>query len=313
MLKTPLFSVVSPVYRGEESVGPLVDRVRAVLEKITPEFEIILVDDRSPDASWARISECVALDPRVRGLRLSRNFGQHYAITAGLDACAGEWVCVLDCDLQDLPEEIPRLYARALEGFEVVVGRRTDRVDGFTRRVVSYGFYRLLEALSGTHQDPAIANFGLYHRKVIQAVLAMREKIRFFPTMVAWVGFRRATVDVAHGQRVFGESSYNYRKLLELGLDIILSYSDRPLRFIIRVGLAISVLSSLMVIRVVQLYFLGRITVLGYTSLIVTFWFFSGLTISMLGVLGLYLGKIFDSVKGRPLYLVDERVGESEL
>ncbi|GAB3317796.1 hypothetical protein GCM10027511_28510 [Hymenobacter humi] len=162
----------------------MVQRLVAALEPISPRFEIILVDDRSPDDSWIRIQEQTARDPRVVGLRLSRNFGQHRAIAAELDRCQGEWVIVMDCDLQDRPEEIPVLFAAAQRGYDLVLARRTDRQDSWSQKLLSKVFYRVLSYLTDTPQDSAVANFGIYHRKVIASVRTMRESIRYFPTMV---------------------------------------------------------------------------------------------------------------------------------
>lgn len=303
---TPLFSIVSPVYRAEKLIDELVRRIKASVEPLSADYEIILVDDRGPDNSWERIQAQAALDPRVRGVRLSRNFGQHKAITAGLEHARGTWVVVMDCDLQDQPEEIPKLYDYArTEGYDLVYARRVERQDSWFKRAGSYSFYRVLSYLTETKQDPAIANFGIYHRKVVDAVLAMRESIRYFPTMVRWVGFRSGALAVAHAERQEGSSSYNLRRLINLALDIILAYSDKPLRLTVKLGLLVSASAFLMVLVTFFRFLMGEILVLGYTSLIISVWFFSGLILSVLGMIGLYLGKTFEQVKNRPIYLVD--------
>jgi len=301
-----LFSVVSPVYRAEAVVGELVRRLVAALEPLTPHFEIILVDDGSPDNSWTQIQEQAAREPRVEGMRLSRNFGQHAAITAGLDACRGEWVVVLDCDLQDRPEEIPALYAHTQKGYDLVLARRVTRQDTWSRKLLSRLFYRILSYLTNTTQDPAVANFGIYHRKVIAAVLRMRESIRYFPTMVRWVGFRTGYLAVQHAERPVGASSYNLSRRLRLGLDILLAYSDKPLRLTVKLGLLLSGGAFLFVPVTLLRYWTGQISQPGYTSLIISIWFFSGLLLSVLGMVGLYIGKTFEQVKNRPIYVVDE-------
>lgn len=285
----------------------LVRRIKASIGTITENFEIILVDDRGPDNSWDRIVVQAALDPRVRGVRLSRNFGQHRAITAGLDHSRGEWVVVMDCDLQDQPEEIPSLLHYAQQApAEIVFARRVERQDTFFKRFFSKAFYGVLSYLTDTKQDPAIANFGIYHRKAINAVLALRESIRYFPTMVRWVGFRTGAVTVVHAERAEGTSSYNFRSLLNLALDIILAYSDKPLRLTVKLGLSVSAVSFLMVFVTLVRFLTGSILVLGYTSLIISIWFFFGLLLSVLGIVGLYIGKTFEQVKNRPIYLIDE-------
>jgi dolichol-phosphate mannosyltransferase len=249
----------------------------------------------------------------VRGVRLSRNFGQHRAITAGLEQCRGEWVVVMDCDLQDQPEEVPALYAHALTGYDLVFARRVERQDSWLKRMSSKYFYRTLSYLTGTHQDPAIANFGIYHRKVITAVLAMRESIRYFPTMVRWVGFRSSALPVDHAERSEGKSSYSFRGLINLALDIILAYSDKPLRLTVKLGLMVSLASFVMTLIMLGRFLAGHILVLGYTSLIISIWFFSGLLLSVMGMVGLYLGKTFEQVKNRPIYLIDRETSGREI
>lgn len=313
-ITAPFLSIVSPVYKAEGLVDELVDRVQASLEGLTDNYEIILVDDCGPDNSWSRIQARAARDIRVRGIRLSRNFGQHRAITAGLAESYGEWVVVMDCDLQDRPEEIPKLLAHARnKGYDLVFAHRVNRQDTWVKRTFSRFFYAVLSYLTETRQDPAIANFGVYHRKVINAVLAMRESIRYFPTMVRWVGFHAGSLPVTHAERPEGTSSYNFRSLLYLALDIILAYSDKPLRITVKVGLIISFGSFMLVLWTLWRFATGKIVVLGYTSLVVSVWFFSGLLLSVLGMVGLYLGKTFEQVKARPLFLVDKRTKVDEL
>lgn len=302
-----VISIVSPVYKAEKLLDELIRRIQLSLEVITPHYEIILVDDRGPDNSWQVIAAHAARDPRVRGVRLSRNFGQHKAITVGLEQARGEWIVVMDCDLQDQPEEIAKLYAYAkVENYDLVFARRIERQDSWFKRAGSRWFYQTLSYLTDTKQDPTIANFGIYHRKVINAVLAMRESIRYFPTMVRWVGFRAGGLAVAHAERPEGSSSYNISRLLNLALDIILAYSDKPLRLAVKLGLFISALALVFVLITLTRYLLGRIWEPGYTSIILSLWFFAGLGLSVLGMVGLYVGKTFEQVKNRPIYLIDE-------
>ncbi|TAG07171.1 MAG: glycosyltransferase [Cytophagia bacterium] len=299
-------SIVSPVYRAEKIVDKLVEKIIENVTKITENFEIILVEDGSPDNSWQKIEQNCQKNKKVKGIQLSRNFGQHYAITTGLDHAKGEWIVVMDCDLQDRPEEIPHLYQKAQEGFDVVLAQRKNRQDNFFKKIFSFLFYKILSYLTGTKQDPSVANFGIYHQKVIEAVCQMRESIRIFPVMVQWVGFRQTKLEVKHAAREEGKSSYNFKKLLNLALDIILAYSDKPLRIIVKLGLMISFLSFIFAFVFIIQYFLSMITVAGYTSLMISIWFFSGLIMMTLGIVGLYVGKIFQGVKNRPIYLIDK-------
>lgn len=304
----PKISIISPVYRAEASLDELVRRVELSVGGLTNSFELILVDDRSPDESWIKMKQIAAEKSFVRCIRLSRNFGQHYAITAGLDHAHGEWVVVMDCDLQDRPEEIPLLYKKAQDGYQVVLARRYERKDGFLKRVFSKIFYRTLGYLTGTKQDESVANFGIYHSKVINEVSRLRESIRYFPTMVRWVGFNVVSINVEHAERTEGKSNYNFRKLMLLALDIILAYSDRPIRLLIKVGLFISLISMMFIFYTIYQWWQGDIEVLGYASLIISIWFLSGCILVMLGVVGLYVGKTFEGVKNRPIYIVDEEI-----
>ncbi len=313
LLASPFLSIVSPVYQAETVVGELVQRIRASLALVTEDYEIILVDDRSFDDSWVRICEQSAGDERVHGLRLSRNFGQHRAITAGLDQCRGEWVVVMDCDLQDRPEEIPALFAEAQRGYDIVLARRAIRQDVWHKKLLSRWFYRLLSYMTETPQDTAVANFGIYHRRVIAAVLTMRESIRYFPTMVRWVGFRIAYLDVRHAERATGCSTYSWPQRLNLAMDILLANSDKPLRLAVKYGLFLSGGAFLFVPITLFRYWVGQIDQPGYTSLIISVWFFSGLLLSALGMVGLYVGKTFEQVKQRPLYVVDSDTSVGEV
>lgn len=299
-------SVVSPVYRAELVLEELVERITNSIPTAFNSFEIILVDDFSPDKSWDKIVEISKNNSNVRGFKLSRNFGQHYAITAGLNQVKGDYVIVLDCDLQDQPEEIEKLFTESRKGYDIVLARRYERKDSFYKKSVSSLFYKTLSYLTGTKQDATVANFGIYSKKVINEVVKLEEKIKYFPTMVKWVGFSTSYINVEHASRSEGKSNYNLKKLLNLALDIILAYSDKPLRLIIKFGLSIALISFLMVFYVLYQKFTGKVSVSGYASLIISIWFLSGCLLTTLGVVGLYIGKIFEGVKNRPSYIIEK-------
>ncbi|RSK36058.1 glycosyltransferase family 2 protein [Hymenobacter metallilatus] len=302
----PLLSVVIPVYQAGPVLATLLQRLQQTLEPLAAPYEFVLVDDASPDPTdWPTIQQHAAHDARTRGLRLSRNFGQHHALTAGLEASRGEWIVVMDCDLQDQPEEIPRLLAKAREGYEAVVGRRGTRTDGAAVRGSSRLFYTVLGYLTGEPQDPEVGNFGIYHRQLIDTVLRLRESTRYFPTMVRWAGYRQTALPVAHGAAT-RPSSYSLTRRLQLALDILLTYSDKPLRLAVYFGLLLSGGAFLLGLVMLSRYLLGQITVPGYASLIISISLFSGIIISVLGVVGLYVGKTFEGVRNRPLYVVAE-------
>jgi len=304
-------SVVSPVYQAAALIPQLVAELETELHLITSNYEIILVEDGSTDASWRVIEEMCRRNKNVRGLKLSRNFGQHYAISAGLSHARGRWVVVMDCDLQDRPSEISKLLKKTEEGYEVVLAHRTLRQDSFLKRASSRLFYGVLGWLTGMKQDPAVANFGVYSDKVIAAINSMPETIRYFPTMVKWVGFKAATVPVAHAARPHGSSSYSFRRLLNLALDICLAYSDKPLRLVIGTGFAVSIIGFGFALFTLVQAIRGDIAVLGYASLIVSIWTLSGLIIFIVGVVGLYVGKAFEGIKRRPAFIIEEILNNS--
>ena len=299
-------SIVSPVYRAEKMVQMLVERIVKSVSTITEDYEIILVNDASPDASWQAIEvECVK-NQRVKGLNLSRNFGQHYAITAGLNYAKGEWVVVMDCDLQDCPEEIPALYAKAQEGYDSVFAQRVQREDKWYKRLSSKLFYAVFGYLTDTKQDASIANFGIYHHNVVKAIIQMGDRFRYFPTMVQWVGFKKGYLPVDHNERMEGKSSYNWSRLFRLALDTIIAFSDKPMRLMVKLGAFVTLIA--LVIGVVYLikYLMGDIAVAGFTTLIISLWIIAGIIISLLGIVGLYIGKMFDTVKQRPMFIVNQ-------
>ena len=309
MNKNFYLSIVSPVYRAEMIVEELVSEIHKHIAPLNLSYEIILVVDGSPDRSWDKVQEIAQKDEKVTAIKLSRNFGQHYAITAGLEYATGEWVVVMDCDLQDHPSQVlPMLRAAEQGNYKIVMGRRTARKDSFFKKTFSKLFYKTLSYLSGASQDPSTANFGVYHQSVIAEIRKMKEPIRFFPSMVKWVGFSRTAIDIEHFERFEGKSSYNLKRLFKLALDIILANSDKPLRLTVKLGLIISSISFLIGIIYVVRYLLGYIVVSGFASIIISIWFLGGFILLTLGVVGLYISKIFEGVKNRPIFIVDKIV-----
>lgn len=303
-----IISVVSPVYRGEKIVSELVRRISESLSTITDDYEIILVNDASPDNSWAEILKQCKSDHRVKGINLSRNFGQHYAITAGLNYAKGDWVIVMDCDLQDRPEEIPNLYRKAQEGYDIVYARRVERRDGFFKRLSSTLFHSVFNWLSGMKSDKTIANFGIYKQCVISEYNKMPERARSFGALLCYLGFKVTTIDVTHAERAEGKSSYNLRRLLKLSFDVMISNSNKPLRLTVELGFCMAFLSFLLALYNVIAKLAGIIYLPGFTTTIFSIWFVGGLLLFVIGVLGLYIGMIFDQVKGRQLFIVKDEV-----
>ncbi len=303
-----MISIVSPVYRAEKILPILVSEINLVMERIGEDYEIILVDDRSPDNSWEVMKVLSSQNPKIKSIRLSRNFGQHSAIFAGLTKAKGDWVVVMDCDMQDQPKEIAKLYKKALEGYDIVLGQRENRKDKFLKKLSSKLFYKVFNYLSGGQFNNEIGNFGIYKKKVIDSILNINDYIKFFPLFINWVGFKSTSIPIEHSSREEGKSSYSISRLLKLAFNVIISFSDKPLRLFINFGLGISILSFILGIYYLYLAITHRITQPGFSSLILSIWFLSGIIISCIGIVGVYLGKTFDQTKNRPTFIIDEEL-----
>ena len=299
-------SVVVPVYRGAPFLHELHRRLVATLEPMVARFEIVLVEDGGPDESWSIIEDLARQDARVRGIALTRNFGQHHAITAGLRQARGQWIVVMDGDLQDPPEEIAKLWAKAQQGHDCVLARRVRRDDASYKRLWSWLFYRAFNYLADLNYryDGTVANFSIISRRVADTINGMGEAVRFYGGFLTWAGFATAYVDVTHVRRPGGESGYTIFKLVRLATTIILAHSNKPLRLCVYAGLLLSALAFVGgLVHIVRLLVHGS-PVMGWTSLIVSVWFGTGAMILALGILGLYIDRIFTEVKHRPLYVV---------
>ena len=303
-----MISIVSPVYRAEKILPILISEINLVMERIGEDYEIILVDDRSPDNSWEVMKVLSSQNPKIKSIRLSRNFGQHSAIFAGLTKTKGDWVVVMDCDMQDQPKEIAKRYKKAMEGYDSVLGQRENRKDKFLKKLTSKLFYKVFNYLSGANFDNNVANFGIYHQKTIKSILDMKDYVKFFSLFINWIGFKSISIPIEHGEREEGKSTYSVGRLFKQAFNVIISFSDKPLRLFINFGLSISVLSFIVGIYYLYLALTGKIAQPGFSSLILSIWFLSGIIISGIGIVGVYLGKTFDQAKGRPTFIIDEEV-----
>jgi dolichol-phosphate mannosyltransferase len=299
-------SIVSPVYKCRDCLQALAERVEAAFANSDLEWELVLVDDRAPDQPWDLIQELAEKTPRIRGVRLSRNHGQHLAIWAGLEAADGDYIAVIDCDLQDDPAVIPDLYRRLKEDqVDAVVVNRGSWSDSVFRRSASRAFYRMFKALTGVELDN-IGNFGLYSRRMVETLLLFEEQEVFLPIMVNLTGLPTAEHIVARDARLVGETSYSISRLLSLATAIIIRFTDRPLKISVVVGLAFSGLSAFISFLLLIMWLLNVIDVPGWTSTILSLWFLSGLIMATLGIHGFYLGRVFREVQRRPRILVEQ-------
>ena len=307
---TPDYSFVIPIFNEEGSLPELLRRLRTVRDQLDGSSEIILVDDRSTDRSFALMSEASAQDPSIKIVRLARNFGHQLAITAGLDGAGGRAVVIMDGDLQDPPEFVLELAKRWREGYEVVYAVRAGRLgDSFFKRATAAVFYRLLRRLSGRDIPVNVGDFRLVDRKVVDAFKQMRETNRYIRGMFSWVGFEQIGVPFTRAERFAGKSKYPLRKMVNFAIDGVIGFSDAPLRLALNLGFLLATFSFVGGAIAALVKLLGVYAVPGWASIVVITFFLAGVQLIILGVIGEYVAQIHREVKARPLYVVDERIG----
>ena len=304
----PELSIVVPVYGCVSCLQALTQRVGRALDGVVADWELIFVDDESPDGSWSILCELSKSDERIHAVRLSRNFGQHAAITAGLAETRGRRVAVMDCDLQDPPEELPRLLAAAGDGWDIVLSKRDRRRQAWHRRIGAYVYFRTRNRLLGLEVDPEYSTLSVLSRDVVDAYLQLGDRDRQYMLILHWLGYRWTVVTLQHAERYEGKSSYTVAKLVKVALDGMFFQTTVLLRWIIYLGFSVALAGLGLAVVLVVLYFVNR-PLPGFTSLAVLILLVGGFIILSTGVTGLYVGKIFEQVKGRPLYLVAERAG----
>ena len=309
----PRYSVVIPVHDEAEILPHLYERLKTVLDGLEGDWELILVDDGSRDGSYALMVELHGRDPRVRVLRFSRNFGHQVALTAGLDRALGDAVITMDGDLQHPPETIPELVARWREGNEIVYGVMSARAgETWFKRTTSTGFYRLLRRLTDVEMPAAAGDFRLVDRKALDAFRALRESNRYVRGMFSWIGFRQAGVSYICAERPGGHSKYTPRRMLKLASDAIVGFSTLPLRLALNLGFLVSALSIVFGLSALGTKLAGGFAVPGWASIMILVGLVGGIQLIVIGVIGEYIGRIYDEVKHRPLYLVSASHGFDE-
>lgn len=311
----PKFSIVIPIYNEEENIRELFRRLTAVMENLcvnegisADSYEIIMVDDGSTDCSWQFIKELHKKDLRIKGINLSRNFGHHIAITAGLDYSKGEAVILMDGDLQDPPEEIPKLYERFREGYDLVYGVRQERQDNVLKKITSYLFWWILRRFSGVSMPQGQTMLRIMSRRMTDVIKEMREHARFIHGMMAWTGFTVSTLEIKHNPRFKGKTKYNLARMFKLAFHAVTSFSTVPLRLATYLGFISSLISLIIGIYFSYLKIFYGIPVLGYASIIVSIFFVGGIQLLVLGIFGEYIGRTYQEVQRRPLYIIREYI-----
>lgn len=302
-------SIISPVYKAEKIVEELVLQTIAAIEPLGLEFEIILVEDGGPDNSWEQISIICEKDKRIKGIKLSRNFGQHYAITAGLEASKGEWVVVMDCDLQDNPLYIPQMLALAQKNeHDLIFTQKNTRKHSLFKNITAKIFFSVFNYLSDNQSgSDNVGGFSLLNRKVVDAFLMVKDSHRHYLMILRWLGFDAGYMTIEHNERFEGRSSYTFSKLIQHAIDGITSQSDKLLRLSISIGflfVAMFFVYSLYVL--IQYFWNGAYP--GWTSMVLLIMLSTGLILMAIGILGVYIGKIFEQVKERPLYIIQKKI-----
>lgn len=299
-------SVVVPIYNEEDNIGTLHLRLSKVLSDISPDFEIIFVNDGSADTSLIKIKELVEKDAHVRYINFSRNFGHQAAVMAGLDRCCGDAVVIIDADLQDPPELIKDLYFKYKEGYEVVYAQRAERQgETWFKKVTAKMFYRFLKKMTSVDMPLDTGDFRLMDKKIVDLLKIMPEKNKFLRGQIAWLGFRQIGVKYVRQERLHGESAYPLHKMIKFAMDGITSFSDKPLSFVANLGFIIAFASFLIILYALFSHFILAQTISGWTSMMVSSMFIGGIQLISIGIIGQYISRINNDVKNRPLYVVE--------
>jgi glycosyltransferase involved in cell wall biosynthesis len=308
----PLVSFVIPVLNEAPNLPALMQRLRRVVDALDVRWQVLFVDDGSTDGTLAALKQLHAQDSRVSAVSLSRNFGKEIALAAGLRYADGDAAILMDADLQHPPEVVAQFVAKWREGYQIVYGIRADRdSDSLPRRIFSRAFYRLFNVLAKTDLPEGAGDFRLLDRRAIDAMNALDESSRFNKGLFSWIGFKSIGVPFATESRVHGVSRWSFRRLLHFALDGLTSFSTIPLRIWSLIGLAISMIAMVYALIVLVSTLLLGTDVPGFPSLIISVMFFSGVQLITLGVIGEYLGRVYEEVKARPLFIVAEEVGVS--
>ncbi len=303
-------SIVIPCHNEAPVLDELARRLDAVVSSVNLKTEILLIDDRSTDATWEKFLELRAKDSKYKLIRLSRNFGHQAALTAGLDQSSGEVVLILDADLQDPPELLSSMLELWRDGYDVVYGQRISREgETLSKKALAYLFYRTIKKITGLNIPTDTGDFRLMDRKAVLALGKLREKHRFIRGMVSWVGFKQTPISYERKKRFAGETKYPFRKSLGLAFDAITSFSYAPLRLATYLGLAISAFAFFYIFFVIALKIAG-INFPGYTSIMASILLLGGVQLVVLGIIGEYIGRIFEQGQNRPIYLIDQVIGE---
>jgi polyisoprenyl-phosphate glycosyltransferase len=305
-----LISLVVPTYNEEDNIDPFVKRILLILEAIDPRWEILFINDGSNDATLSKLNSWHQQEPRIKVISLARNFGKEAAATAGLDYCSGQVIIPIDVDLQDPPEIIPLMIAKWREGYKVVLATRKSRKsDSKLKRLTASFFYTLINKMAKPKIPKNTGDFRLIDRQVLTAICSLRERVRFMKGIYSWPGFKTTEIFFERSNRSTGKSKWNYWKLLHFALDGIFSFTTVPLQIWMYIGFFISSSSFIYAAFLILRALIYKIHVPGYASIMTSILFFGGVQLISLGVIGEYIGRIYQEAKRRPIYIVEEFIG----
>jgi dolichol-phosphate mannosyltransferase len=303
----PVITVLVPIYNEAQNLPHLYRRLTQVLQHIGQPYELLLINDASKDESYQLIRQLAQADSRVKYINLSRNFGQQIALCAGIDACRGKYVVIIDADLQDPPELLPEMYHKLLSGYEVVFARRRKRKgERFFKTLTARLFYRFFRWVSPIDIPLDTGDFRIIDRKVVHALRRMPEQHKFLRGQVAWMGFRQTFIEYDRDPRFAGKTGYTLNKMFRLAMDAITSFSNAPLRLATWMGIVVSAIAFLLILYVLYSRFVLKDYVQGWTSIMISVLFLGGIQLICLGILGEYISRMNQNLRNRPLYLVQE-------
>ncbi|MEO6189549.1 MAG: glycosyltransferase family 2 protein [Saprospiraceae bacterium] len=308
-------SVIIPIYNEEANIPELVSRLKNTLLLLGIDYELIFVNDGSKDHSLEVLIKLTQEDSRIFYINLSRNFGHQLAVTAGLDACKGEAVVIIDADLQDPPELIEKLYRKYQEGYNVVYAKRISRSgDSLFKRLSAFIFYRLMKSISAINIPLDVGDYRLIDRRIVDLLCKMPEQNKFLRGQIAWLGFNQTSIEFERQQRKDGQTGYTFSKMLQLAFDAITGFSDKPLSFVMRLGFFISGISFIVILYALYSHYFLKRTITGWTSLIISSMFIGGVQLISIGIIGEYISRINKNVQGRPLYIIqDTNISSSKI
>lgn len=305
----PHIAVIVPVYNSAATLEALIDRLKTSLEFIDSNYAIILVDDRGPQPVWPIIQRASLSDERVKGVRLSRNFGQHAAISAGLDAASADWFVVMDCDLQDRPEDIVDLYKEVMaSGLDSVIAKRISHGSKKRRKLGSIAFHGILRHLADIPTSEQIGNFRIFNKAMAEAYRQYAEKMRLFPAIMSHLGFASGYLELKRDDRQEGVSSYTFRRLFALAFDSIISNTIKPMYYLAGFGVSMSFLAVVFAVMIIFKRLFFNVETEGWASLMTGFMLIGGIQIFVVSFVGIYVGKVFFEVKDRPIFIIEQRL-----